>query len=151
MTQSDSHPSGASKAGLPRIAYVMLSLWTGGLWTICAVAAPTAFTVLERSAAGSLAGRLFAIAAWGGAGIGALLFAVLRSAPRSYDPSVRKLIVTATLAPVLSEVMLGPWMHAARIQGDMRTFGLLHGLGGALFLVACLCTLALLWRLSPAR
>ena len=150
---SESHSS-ISGLRLPRVAYVLLTLWAGGLWTICGVAAPSAFAVLERSAAGKLAERLFEIAAWSGALIGLLLFALLR-APNglsaSSTRSIRLLIAAAALAPVSSEIVLGPLMHAARVQGDMRAFGILHGVGGALFLVACVCTLVLTWKLSPAR
>jgi hypothetical protein len=153
VSNPESHSS-SSGSRLPRVAYVLLTLWAGGLWTICGVAAPSAFAVLERRAAGELAGRLFGIAAWSGAVIALLLF-ILHRAPNgssaSSSRSVRLLIATAGLAPVLSEVVLGPMMHSARVEGDMRAFGILHGVGGALFLVACVCTLVLTWKLSPAR
>lgn len=154
MTEPESHPSIRRGPSLPRVGYVLLTLWAGGLWAICGIAAPTAFAVLERSAAGALAGRLFEIAAWGGAVIGLALFVLARSGNelhRASARSVRLLIAAGALAPVASELVLGPLMHAARVQGDMRAFGLLHGFGGALFLIACVCTLALTWKLSPAR
>ena len=154
VSNLESHSSSAGGTKLLRVAYVLLTLWAGGLWTICGVAAPSAFAVLERRAAGELAGRLFEIAAWSGTVIALLLFVLLRAANRlssSSSRSVRLLIATAALAPMLSELVLGPLMHAARMQGDMRAFGILHGVGGALFLVACVCTLALTWKLNPAR
>lgn len=154
MTNTEAHSSSVTQSSLPRIAYVLLTLWAGGLWTICGVAAPTAFAVLERSAAGELAARLFEIIAWAGAGIGTLLFGFARRDNRLNAAGSRfvgLLIAAAALAPVFSEVILGPLMHAAKVQGDMRAFGLLHGLGGALFLVACVCTLVLTWKLSPAK
>jgi hypothetical protein len=154
VSNPESHSSSRSRPGLPRVAYVLLTLWAGGLWTICGVAAPSAFAVLERRAAGELAARLFEIAAWSGALIGLLLFVLLRAAnglSSSSTRSVRLLIATAALAPLLSELVLGPLMHTARVQGDMRAFGILHGVSGVLFLVACVCTLILTWKLSPAR
>jgi hypothetical protein len=154
VSNPESHSSNVGGPRLPRVAYILLTLWAGGLWTICVVAAPSAFAVLERRAAGELAGRLFEIAAWSGALIGLLLFVLLRAAnglSSSSTRSVRLLIATAALAPMLSELVLGPLMHAARVQGDMRAFGVLHAVGGALFLVACVCTLLLTWKLSPAR
>lgn len=154
MTGLESHPGSHGGPSLPRVGYVLLTLWAGGLWAICGVAAPTAFAVLERSAAGELAGRLFEIAAWGGAVIGLALFVLVRfrdEQNRSSARSVKLLITAAALAPMVSELVLGPLMHAARVQGDMQAFGLLHGVGGALFLIACVCTLALTWKLSPAR
>ena len=154
MSNPESHSSSISAPRLPRVAYVLLTLWAGGLWTICGVAAPSAFVVLERSAAGKLAAHLFEIAAWSGALIALLLLVLLRAPNElssSSTRSVRLLIATAALAPMSSEIILGPLMHAARMQGDMRAFGILHGVGGALFLVACVCTLVLTWKLSPAR
>ena len=154
VSNQESHSSSVGGPRLPRVAYILLTLWAGGLWTICGVAAPSAFAVLERRAAGELAARLFEIAAWSGAVIALLLFVLFRAANglrSSSTRSVSLLIVTAGLAPVLSEVVLGPLMHTARLQGDMRAFGVLHGVGGALFLVACVGTLVLTWKLSPAR
>ena len=86
MSNPESHASSGAGPRLPRVAYVLLTLWTGGLWTICGVAAPSAFAVLERRAAGELAGHLFEIAAWSGALIALLLFVLLR-VPNGFSSS----------------------------------------------------------------
>ena len=46
---------------MSRLAAIVLTLWAGSLWTICAIAAPAAFAVLDRAGAGHLAGTLFLI------------------------------------------------------------------------------------------
>jgi hypothetical protein len=132
------------------IAHLVLTLWAGGLWTICGLAAPMAFAVLDRSAAGALAGRLFEVLAWVGAALGIVLFALLLKNER-VERSSRLLIVLAILAPVMSEIALGPLMHKARAAGELGLFGLLHGIAGLLFGSACLCTLALVWKLNQAK
>jgi hypothetical protein len=134
---------------MPRIGHVLLTLWAGGLWTICGVAAPTAFALLTRADAGAIVGRLFAIAAAAGAVIGLALLALIGASTRRR--SIQITIAIAALAPVLSEVALGPLMRGARLNGDLRMFGILHGLAAALFLSACLCTLILVWKLNRAK
>lgn len=132
------------------LQHVLLTLWSGGLWTICGIAAPSAFAVLERSAAGALVGRLFSIAAWGGAAIAILIIAMSRQAPLTERPS-RIWMAVAGLSPLLSELLLGPLMRQARIAGEMQRFALLHGLSAVLFLVAGLSLLMLVVRVSRAK
>jgi hypothetical protein len=131
------------------LQHVLLTFWAGGLWSICGIAAPSAFAVLERSAAGALVGRLFTLAAWSGAAIAILALAVPR-APRLAEKLSRILIITAALAPVLSEIVLGPLMRQARLAGEMQRFALLHGFSAVLFLIACLSLLVLIVRISRA-
>ena len=58
------------------LAAVVLTLWAGSLWTVCAIAAPVAFAVLDdRHAAGRVAATLFEIETWLGAVCALLLFA----------------------------------------------------------------------------
>ncbi len=134
---------------MPRIGHVLLTIWAGALWTICGLVAPTAFSVLDRQSAGSLVGKLFASSAWLGATVAIVLLILIRRRPN--QRSTRALIVITGLAPVVSEIALGPLMHSARLAGDLRTFGLLHGLAGVVFLVACLCALALVWKVNRAE
>ena len=132
-------------------AHILLTLWAGGLWTICGVVAPTLFAMLDRAAAGAVVGRFFSVAAWSGFLIGIALIALTRT--RAWAPHrVRApLIAVSAAAPVLSEIVLGPLMHQARVAGEMQRFALLHGLAGVLFLVACLGTLALVWMINRAE
>jgi hypothetical protein len=137
-----------------RLAAVLLTLWSGSLWTICAIAAPTAFAVLEdRHDAGRVAGRLFAIETWLGAGCALLLFgAAFVHKPLAARIGPPWLIAATAAAPLLSELVLSPMMAAARAAGDMSRFGLLHGISAVLFFAAALGALLLVLRFNrPAE
>ncbi len=136
---------------MSRVAHILLTLWAGGLWTICGVVAPSLFALLGRQTAGSVVGHFFAIGAWGGLVIGAILVALTRTPAWSAHRALTYLIAISAMAPVVSELVLGPMMRAARLAGEMRTFALLHGLGGLLFLTACVGTLALVWQVNRAE
>lgn len=136
-----------------RILQVVLAAWAGSLWTVCGVVAPSLFAVLpERSLAGEVAGHFFTVASWLGLALGVVALALLArgaaNGVRRFDYGV--LIVTL-VAPVVSEVALRPMMDAARLADDMQRFGVLHGVSAALFGVACLGALTLVWRLSVPR
>jgi hypothetical protein len=132
-----------------RLAAVVLTLWAGSLWTICAIAAPAAFAVLERSAAGQLAGTLFQIATWLGAVCALLLFAAaFVHKPLAARLTPAWLVAATASAPLLSELVLSPMMAAARAANDMSRFGMLHGLAAVLFIAAALGALLLVLRFN---
>jgi hypothetical protein len=60
------------------------------------------------------------------------------------------LLGLAATAPLLSELVLRPIMDAARADGDMARFGMLHGVSALLFGVACLSAALLVWRSAPS-
>lgn len=129
---------------------VLVTLWAGSLWTVCGIVAPQLFATLpERRLAGQMAARLFHIETWLGVVIAILLIALL-IARRALvgSKAVLWLILLTAGAPLLSELLLGPMMDAARAANDMARFGMLHGVSAALFLVACLSALALVWKLN---
>ena len=128
---------------------MILTLWAGSLWTICAIAAPAAFAVLERSAAGRLAGTLFQIATWLGAACALLLFATaFLHKPLASRLSPSWLVAATAGAPLLSELVLSPMMATARAANDMSRFGMLHGLAAVLFVAAALGALLLVLRFN---
>ena len=134
---------------MSRLAAVVLTLWAGSLWTICAIAAPAAFTVLERPAAGRLTGALFQIETWLGAACGLILFAAaFVHKPLAARLSPSWLIAATAAAPLLSELVLSPMMAAARAANDMGRFGMLHGLAAVLFVAAALGALVLVLRFN---
>ena len=140
-----------------RLARTLAALWMGSLWTICAIAAPLSFATVERHEAGRLVGLFFRVSTWLGVALAAAILATAglsrssRFPFRSDKPSLW-LIGVSALAPLCSELVVSPFMEQARVAGDMRTFGMWHGVAAALFLVACLGTLALVWRLNrPAE
>jgi hypothetical protein len=132
-----------------RLAAVLLTLWAGSLWTICAIAAPAAFAVLDRPAAGRLAGTLFQIATWLGAACALLLFAAaFVHKPLASRLSPSWLVAATAAAPLLSELVLSPMMATARAANDMSRFGMLHGLAAVLFVAAALGALLLVLRFN---
>ena len=134
---------------MSRVAAVVLTLWAGSLWTICAIAAPAAFAVLDRPAAGLMAGTLFFIETWLGAACALVLFATaFVHKPLAARLSPSWLIAATAAAPLLSELVLSPMMAAARAANDMSRFGMLHGLSAVLFVAAALGALALVLRFN---
>lgn len=130
---------------MSRFAAVVLTLWAGSLWTVCGIAAPVAFAVLEdRQAAGRVAAALFKIETWLGALCALALFAAaFTHKPLALRLSPSWLIAATAAAPLISDLVLSPMMSAARAANDMGRFGLLHGISAALFLAAAFGALAL--------
>lgn len=131
------------------VAGVVLTLWAGSLWTICAIAAPAAFAVFDRPAAGRLAGTLFLIETWLGAACALLLFAAaFVHKPLATRLGPPWLIAATAAAPLLSDLILSPMMATARAANDMSRFGMLHGLAAVLFVAAALGALVLVLRFN---
>lgn len=132
---------------MSRLAAVLLAFWAGSLWTICGIVAPSLFAVLDdRRVAGQLAGRFFLIETWIGAIVGALLIGLNLSGKLGLP--ARGWVIAAAALPVASHLILGPMMDRAREAGDMARFGVLHGIAGVCFLVACVAMLVVVWKFS---
>ncbi|WP_161966125.1 DUF4149 domain-containing protein [Steroidobacter cummioxidans] len=126
----------------------LVTLWAGSLWTVCGIVAPQLFATLpERQLAGQMAARLFHIETWLGVVVAIALLAIF-AARKAFATSkaILWLILLTAAAPLASELILGPMMNTAREAGDMTRFGMLHGMSAALFLIACLSALALVWK-----
>ena len=139
---------------MSRLAAVVLTLWAGSLWTVCAIAAPVAFAVLDdRHAAGRVAATLFEIETWLGAVCALLLFATaFVHKPLAARLSPSWLVAATAAAPLLSELVFSPMMAAARAANDMSRCGMLHGLAAVLFVAAALGALLLVLRFNrPAE
>jgi len=132
---------------MSRVASILIAFWAGSLWTICGLVAPSLFAVLEdRKLAGQLAARFFLIETWIGVAIGAVLLGLSFSGKLMLP--ARSLVVVAAALPLVSHLLLGPLMERARAAGDMARFGILHGIAGACFLMACLAMLVVVWKFS---
>lgn len=132
---------------LDRVAVITVTAWAGGLWTICALVAPGLFALAaDRRQAGDLAGAFFAYATWIGVGFAAVLTlcAVLA---RSGTRHRYWLIAWTAGPPVISELVLGPAMSAARAARAMGQFGALHVVSAVLFFVACIAAALLVFDL----
>lgn len=135
---------------MQRLVQLLLALWAGSIWTICGIVAPTLFAVLDRSVAGSIVGRFFATATWLGFAIACVLFGLTRSPTWPADRRHTRLLAVTALAPVVSELLLGPLMQQARLAGEMGRFAALHGLSAVLFAIAGIGAGALVWKFSRA-
>jgi hypothetical protein len=132
---------------MSRVASILIAFWAGSLWTICGLVAPSLFAVLEdRKLAGQLAARFFLIETWIGVAMGAVLLGLSFSG--KLELPARSLVVVAAALPLVSHLVLGPLMERARAAGDMGRFGILHGIAGACFLMACLAMLVVVWKFS---
>jgi hypothetical protein len=135
---------------MQRLIAFLITFWAGSLWTICGVVAPGVFKALDdRHAAGQLAARFFHIESFVGLGIGALLLAIGAVSGSGVASSRIRILIVITMAmPLISQFVLGPVMERARAAGNMSRFGMLHGVAGGLFLIACVTALLLVWEVS---
>ena len=134
---------------LARAAVLVAVAWIGALWTICAVVAPTLFTILDdRRLAGQIAGTFFGLIAWAGVAAALLVLAARALAGRSRDPWLVLWTALAALLPLASELFLTPVMESARASADMARFGMLHGVSAAAFGLACLAGAGTVLRLT---
>ena len=131
-----------------RIAGVLLALWAGSLLTICGLVAPSLFAVLERSAAGRLAARFFFAETIIGVSVAVCVLILQRIAGFALPRTALIAIIVGALAPLSSELILGPMMQAARNAGDMARFGALHGVSALLFVVACVSAVIAVWTFN---
>jgi len=128
-----------------RVTGLVLSLWAGSLVTVCGLAAPTAFALLERRSAGQVAARLFLFETIIGLIVAAIVFVAQRTSRFPIPRAATIALAIGVTAPLSSELVLGPMMQTARSVGDMARFGVLHGVSALLFAVACICAIASAW------
>jgi uncharacterized membrane protein YdcZ (DUF606 family) len=135
---------------VPQLLSCLVTFWAGSLWTICGVAAPMLFAVMEdRHAAGDMAAHLFRTEAYIGLIAAVLLLALGALKPTKLSTRRARMLIVATAAlPLISQLGLGPLLDSARAAGDMARFGMLHGFAGALFVLACIGALLLVWEFS---
>lgn len=131
-----------------RIAGLALSLWAGSLVAVCTLVAPSLFAILERRLAGEVAARLFFAETIVGVAVAVLVFAVHRLSAFNLPRSAALALSIGALAPLASELILGPMMQAARSAGDMARFGALHGVSAVLFGIACVSAVSAVWFFS---
>jgi hypothetical protein len=121
---------------------VSLVLWAGSLWSLAAWVAPTLFYAQDdRHLAGMLAARLFSIETYIGIAVGAL--ALIRPGRAQFFFGY-----LAALLLAINEWVLKGLMNAAHAGGAALglSFGAWHGVAGALYLIACVAVLLLVWN-----
>jgi hypothetical protein len=121
---------------------LLLVLWAGSLWSLAIWVAPTLFYAQsDRHLAGVLAAKLFTVETYLGIGV-ALLALLLPGRTRFFW------LYFAAAVLAVNELILKRWMSLALTQGHAAglSFGAWHGVAAALYLIACLAALVLIWK-----
>jgi len=120
---------------------VLLVLWAGSLWSLLWVAATLFNSQSDRHLAGLMAARLFQIETYLGLGVAALAI-VLPGRTRYYW------VYFAVAVLAMNEWILKRVMSLARAHGTAAGlgFGAWHGVSAALYVLACLAVLLLVWK-----
>ena len=121
---------------------VLFVLWAGSLWSLAAWVAPTLFYAQgDRHLAGVLAARLFSIETY--AGVGVAVLALLLTGRTKF---VWGYLAAALLS--INEWVLKRIMEQAHAHGTAAGlgFGAWHGVSAALYVLACLAVLRLVWN-----
>ncbi len=121
---------------------ILIVLWAGSLWSLAAWVAPTLFYAQsDRHLAGVLAARLFSIETYLGLGVAALALLL---------PGRMRFVWVYFACALLSvdEWVLKGVMAAAHARGAVASlgFGAWHGVSAALYVLACLAVLRLVWK-----
>ena len=138
-----------------------LAAWLAGAWAgliagVGFVAAPTLFATLARADAGRVVGRLFAIDAYIGLALGAILLVLaLRLARDRADGGSRfsaeiLLAFGALFCVVAGHFALQPMIEAARAGTSGVPFAGLHGVASAFFVGKFAAVAVLAWRLAAS-
>ena len=143
-----------------RLRRLLPALWTGVLLCIAAIAAPSAFALLDKPAAGQMVGRFFAQEAWLSLVIATLLLAIERGRARvaaeaglgSVINTEMLLLLGTVFCTVAGYFALQPLLPAARAGQGVLSFGQLHFVSVAFFVAKLLLLMALTWRAAaPAK
>jgi len=127
---------------LRKVFRVLFVLWAGSLWSLAAWVAPTLFYAQgDRHLAGVLAAKLFGIETY--VGLAVALLALLLPGRTKF---VWGYLAAALLC--LNQWVLKRIMEQAHAHGAAAglSFGAWHGVSAALYLVACLAVLLLVWN-----
>ena len=134
-----------------RLQALLAALWGGFLLCIAFVATPSAFAVLERTQAGALVARLFAIEAQVSLAVALVLMLIERRLARDSE-GARPVFSAALLLPAIALFCtiagyygLQPLMTDAKAGVGVASFAALHGASLAFFAVKGLAVLALAW------
>ena len=146
-----------------RLFAFVLALWVGTLITIGYIVAPTLFvTLTDRQVAGMVAGALFRIEGTISmvVSVALIMFAnlLVKRGLNRYK-NIRWYLLAILICSVIVAFVLQPMMSNLReealglgfpvmLSPLAETFGRLHGISSALYLVQSLIGLVLLWRIT---
>ncbi len=136
-----------------RLRRLLPGLWAGVMLCIAAIAAPAAFALLERPAAGQMVGWFFQREAWLSLVLAVLLLAIERSRARvaaaagqgSVLSTEMLLLLGTAFCTVAGYFALQPLMDGARSGQGPLSFGQLHLISVGFFAAKLVCILVLAW------
>lgn len=126
---------------------MIAALWVGGMWAIGFIVAPVLFATLpDRALAGMLAGRLFSLIAWTGAGCAVYLlaFQLLSLGAGAWRLASFRIVLAMFLLLLIGQFGVQPVMEALREQGLRDRFATWHVVASGLYLLQSLLGAALL-------
>jgi hypothetical protein len=140
--------------GLERGRRLLPGLWAGLLLCVALLATPAPFALLAQTDAGRVVGRMLAQEAYTSLALGVVLLALERAAARRAATAGQGtqfsigmvLTLGAIFCTVAGYFALQPMMAAARSGQGPLSFGQLHLLSTAFYLVKAGLVLALAWR-----
>ena len=143
---------------LPLLRRLLPGLWAGALLAVALVATPAPFALLAPADAGRVVSRILAHEAYLSLALGVVLLALERLAARSTDtdtdtdepgPTFSRgllLALGALFCTVAGYFALQPMMAATQAGQGPLSFGQLHALSAAFYLVKTGLVAALAWR-----
>ena len=127
-------------------------LWAGALLCVALLATPSAFATLLPSDAGRTVARMLAQEAYTSLALGLVMLVLERAVARragSAQFSMGMALALVTLfCTVAGYFAVQPMMAAARAGQGSLSFGQLHAVSSAFFVVKGCAVLALAWRAS---
>lgn len=130
---------------------LIAALWGGLLLCVALLAAPSAFAVLERTQAGLVVARLFALEANVSMMAALLLILIERRLATATLGANLLLPAGALFCTVAGYFALQPLMAAAKTGQGTLSFLTLHAISFGFFGLKTLLVLALAWRASQVR
>lgn len=139
--------------GLERWRRLLPGLWAGALLCVALLATPAPFATLAAADAGRVAARMLAQEAHASLALGIVMLVLERVAARrlpggSQFSAGMVLALGALFCTVAGYFALQPMMVAARAGQGSLSFGQLHVLSAAFYVVKLGLVLALAWRAS---
>jgi hypothetical protein len=127
--------------------------WLGLLLCVASISTPAAFANLPNADAGRVAGSILAreaaVSLILGMTLAVLERQIARHAARQFSAGLA-LALGTVLCTVLGYYVVQPQMAEARLGHGSLSFGQLHAISLAFFVVKGLCVVALAWRASGA-
>jgi Domain of unknown function (DUF4149) len=139
---------------LDRLRRLLPGLWAGGLLCVALLATPAPFALLAQADAGRVVARILAQEAYTSLALGVLLLALERLSARraaqddagSQFSAGMALAAGALFCTVAGYFAVQPMMPLARAGQGVLSFGQLHAVSAAFFVVKAGLVLALAWR-----